>query len=122
MTYSSMRLNRAVRMWSICSAVVVGSGKRRCAAMCRFPIPGLGDFSPVRYWTLTGDKLYFVKQEQWPRELGAFSLKTHEFRRSANIPGELLAGTPGLAVDPGLHSLLFVQKNQGRSSIMLQGR
>jgi Tol biopolymer transport system component len=86
------------------------------------PVPELNGVNPARYWTLVGGKLYFVRQEESPRQLESLDLKTRQIRKLTEIPGELLAGTPGLAVDPGSHSLLFVQKNQRRSSIILQER
>jgi dipeptidyl aminopeptidase/acylaminoacyl peptidase len=86
------------------------------------PIPGLEGVRPARYWTLQADKLYFVRQEQPPRDLEEFDLKTRKIRKLMQIPGELLVGTPGLTVDPAGGTLLFVQKSRNRSSIMLQER
>ena len=104
--------------------------QRRDAGLWQMPLPSgaptvvpeLNSIHPVRYWTLAGEKLYFVRQERSPRELEVLDLITRQTSKLADIPGELLAGTPGLAVDPGGRWLLFVQKNQLRSSIMLQER
>ena len=86
------------------------------------PITELNLFNPVRYWTLAGDTLYFVRQERAPRELDAFNLMTRQISKLAEIPDELMAGTPGVTIDPSGRWLLFAQKNQLRSSIMLQER
>ena len=86
------------------------------------PIPDLVSTNPARYWTLVGDTLYFVRHEGSPRELDSFNVRTNQTHKLANISGELMAGTPGLAVDPRRQTLLFVQKNQLRSSIILQER
>jgi Tol biopolymer transport system component len=85
-------------------------------------VPELAGINPARYWTLVGDKLYFVRREQAPRELECFDIKTRQIRKLTNIPTEILPGTPGLTVNPTNRELLFVQKNQHRSSIMLQER
>ena len=86
------------------------------------PVPELIGMEPVRYWTIAGDQLYFVRQEQTPRELLALNLVSRKLAHVTTIPNELLAGTPGVSVDPTRHELLFVQKYQRRSSIMLQER
>ena len=86
------------------------------------PVPELIGMNPVRYWTLVGDELYFVRQEQPPRELLSLNLVTRKLTQIATIPNELMAGTPGLSVDPTRRWLFFVQKYQHRSSIMLQER
>jgi Tol biopolymer transport system component len=86
------------------------------------PVPELIGMEPVRYWTMAGDKLYFVRQEQPPRELLSLNLVTRKLTPVATIPNELMAGTPGLSVDLTRHWLFFVQKYQHRSSIMLQER
>ncbi len=86
------------------------------------PIPELVGIHPARYWTVTDDTLYIVRQEQSPRELLAFNLVTRKFRALTTIPAKLMGGTPGLAVDPKRQQILFVQRNQPRSVIMLQER
>jgi hypothetical protein len=84
------------------------------------PVPELKGIKPTRYCTVRGDKLYFVRQEQYPRDLEEFDLQTRQIRKLMQIPGELLSGTPGLAVDPSAHMLLFVHSSRSRSRILLQ--
>lgn len=86
------------------------------------PVPELIEARPARYWTLVGDNLYFLRQEQAPRELDVLNLRTRQIRKLVEIPSEIVPGTPGLTVSPDSQSLLFVQKNQLRSSIILQER
>ena len=86
------------------------------------PVPELKGVTPVRYWTVQGDKLYFVRQEHSPRDLEELDLQTRQVRKLMQIPGVLLAGTPGLTVDPAAHTLLFVQMSRSTSHILLQGR
>jgi len=85
-------------------------------------VPELAGVNPARYWTVADDKLYYIRQDQPPRELGVFDLKTRRVRKLIDIQDELLTDTPGVTVRPGSHSLLFVQKSQRRSRIVLQER
>jgi Tol biopolymer transport system component len=84
------------------------------------PVPELIGVSPSRYWRLAGNSLYFIRGDEAPRELDALNLTTRRIRKLADIPGEVLYGTSGLAVSPDSRSLLFVQMDQVRSSIVLQ--
>jgi Tol biopolymer transport system component len=86
------------------------------------PVPELEAVDAGRYWDLAGDTIYFVRQEKRRHELESFNLTTRKFQKLAIIPAELMVGTPGLSVDPARNSLLFVQKDQHRSSVMLQER
>lgn len=84
------------------------------------PVPELSEVRPYRYWALVGDSLYFVRQEQVPLELDVLNLRTRRIRKLADIAGETLQGSPGLAVSPDSQSLLIVQMDQLRSGILLQ--
>ena len=86
------------------------------------PIPELAGVLPGRYWTVRGDVLYFVRQETSPYQITAFDLATKRFRKLGTISAPLMVGTQGVAVNPSGDELLFVQKDQRRSSIMLQER
>jgi Tol biopolymer transport system component len=86
------------------------------------PMPELEHVDAGRYWTLAGDTIYFVRQEKRPHELESFNLATRKFQKLAIIPAQLLVGTSGLSVSADRSSLLFVQRDKRRSSIMLQER
>ena len=86
------------------------------------PTPAVLAIRPDRYLALAGNTLYFIREEQGFLELETLDLATQHVRKLGNIPGQLLLGTPGLAVDPKQHWLLLVRKQQQRSSIMLQER
>jgi hypothetical protein len=86
------------------------------------PVPGLVDIFLGRYWTLSGDVIYFARQENVLHKLESFNVKTRKIQELATIPNQLLVGTPGISVDPTRNWLLFVQRSQRRSTIMLQER
>jgi Tol biopolymer transport system component len=75
-----------------------------------------------RYWTLVGNRLYFAKAEGESTSLQRFDLTTQKLQRLGSVSHGLVPGTPGLAVDPKEHYLVFVQQDQRRSTIMLQAR
>ncbi len=85
-------------------------------------IPELAGVYPARYWALAGDTLYFVHQQQLPHKLEAFNLVTRKFQTLATLSSELMVGTSGLSVSPKGDWLLVVQRDQRRSTIMLQER
>lgn len=85
-------------------------------------VPEISYARPARYWTLARDKLFFVRHEQSPKEVEEFDLETRKIRKVFTIPGNLIAGTPGLSISPDGAEFLFVQRNKSRSSIMLEER
>ena len=85
-------------------------------------VPELANFFLARYWNLAGDTVYFVRQDELLHKLESFNLTTRKFQEFTVIPNQLLVGTPGISVDPDRHWLLFVQRSQRRSTIMLQQR
>jgi Tol biopolymer transport system component len=86
------------------------------------PIKELEGMVLGRYWTLADDTIYFVRQGERSHTLESFSLTTRATRKLAVIPAQLMTGTRGLSVNRSKDSILFVQKDQRRSSIMLQER
>jgi Tol biopolymer transport system component len=86
------------------------------------PIPELAGMKPARYWTLAEDTIYFVRQGEQIHTLESFNLVTRKFQKLAVIPAQLMIGTRGLTVSRRRDSILFVQRDQRRSSIMLQER
>lgn len=85
------------------------------------PVPELANSDLGRYWTLEGDTVYFVRREQLAHQLESFNLTTRRSQELAIIPSALMAG-PSISVDPDQRWLLFVQRNQRRSTILLQER
>jgi hypothetical protein len=71
---------------------------------------------------MAGDTIYFVHQQKRPHELEAFSLATRKRETLATISTDLMVGTAGLSVSPGRDWLLVVERDQRRSSIILQER
>jgi eukaryotic-like serine/threonine-protein kinase len=96
----------------------------RLAAAGGLPTPGprLLNFNVSRYWTLAGNRIYFARSEGGTTSLERFDLGTQKLQRLGLISHGLLPGTPGLAVDPLEHYVVFVQQDQRRSTIMLQAR
>ena len=86
------------------------------------PIPELAGSDPSRYWTLLGATIYLLRQERFPYELESFNLKTRKLQRLTTIRTDLMVGTQGITVSPSGDALLFVQRDQRRSSIMLGER
>ncbi len=86
------------------------------------PVRELGDVYSGRYWALAENTIYFVPQEKLPHMIETLNLATGKIQQIAVIPTQLMVGTPGLSVSPDLKWLLFVQRDQRRSSIVLQER
>jgi eukaryotic-like serine/threonine-protein kinase len=86
------------------------------------PGPQLLSFNVSRYWTLAGNRVYFAKSEGGSTSLERFDLATQKLQKLGSILHGLQPGTPGLAVDPMEHYVVFVQQDQRRSTIMLQAR
>jgi len=86
------------------------------------PVPELAAIDSGRYWTMLGDTIYFVRQDKRPHQLESFNLASRKFQKLATIAAPLLVGTPGLSISPKDDSILFVQRDHRRSSIMLQER
>lgn len=85
-------------------------------------IPELENVFPSRYWTMAGDTIYFVHEQKRPHELESFDLRTRKRQTLATISTDLMVGTAGLSVSPSGDWLLVVERDQRRSSIILQER
>jgi eukaryotic-like serine/threonine-protein kinase len=85
-------------------------------------IPQLTNQTVPRYWTLSHGIIFFVADEHGSHILESFNVRTRALRKLGVIPNELLPGTAGLSVHPSGHYILFVQRDQRRSSIVVQER
>lgn len=85
-------------------------------------VPGLEGINVSRYWTVAGKEIYLTRAENRSYVLRRYDTVTKTLETLGPISSEVLAGTPGLSADPTQRYLLFVQRDQNRSSIMLQER
>lgn len=85
-------------------------------------VPQLASLNVSRYWTLAGNRIYFVSTQKQNSTLERFDLANNESQKLGFISHELLPGIPGVSVDPTERYLLFVQRDERRSNIMLQER
>lgn len=83
-------------------------------------VPQLATFSVSRYWTLAGNRIYFVTNEKQTGTLESFDLTNSKLHKLGTIPDGLLAGIPGLFADPIGSYLLLMQQDRRRNTIMLQ--
>jgi eukaryotic-like serine/threonine-protein kinase len=85
-------------------------------------VPQLASFNVSRYWTIAGNHFYFASSKEGISTLQRFDLASHALKTLGPVFYGLMAGTLGLAVDPSEHYLVIVQRDQRRSTIMLQAR
>jgi Tol biopolymer transport system component len=82
-------------------------------------VPELSEIHPSRYWALTERGIYFVTQESAPRTIRFFSFSNRQIETRGTIQRNLVAGTPSLAVSPDEQWILYAQKDQRSSDIMM---
>lgn len=82
-------------------------------------VPELAHVYPRRYWAVTDHGIYFVAQETAPRTLQFFSFATRRMESVRTIERNLVAGTPSLTVSPDERWILYAQKDQRSSDIMM---
>jgi len=82
-------------------------------------VPELAHVYPRRYCAVTDRGVYFVNQESAPRIIQFFSFATHQIESLGRIERQLIAGTPSLAVSPDERWILYAQKDQKSSGIMM---
>jgi hypothetical protein len=82
-------------------------------------VPELAHVYPRRYWAVTDHGIYFVAQETAPRTVQFFSFATRRIERVRTIERNLVAGTPSLTASPDERWIVYAQKDQRSSDMMM---
>ena len=73
------------------------------------------------YWAICDDSLYFMDKEspKTPAALFQYELSTHKLTRLHDMMRPLVLGDSGLSMSPDCRSILYSQRDQSGSDIML---
>jgi Tol biopolymer transport system component len=84
------------------------------------PVPGLATAGYYRYWAVTERGIYFVPHRITPRPvLQFFSFATQQATQVLALDKPPMWATPGLAISPDEHWILYAQIDRDVADIML---